>query len=34
MAEHYTRDAERRRLAGQALTMLLAAEDAVKTATS
>jgi integrase len=34
MAEHYTRDAERRRLAGQALTMLLAAEDAVKPATS
>jgi integrase len=34
VAEHYIRDAEQRRLAGQAFTMLLAAEEAAKAAIS
>jgi integrase len=34
MAQKYTKEAERRRLAGQAFTRLLAAEDAARNATS
>jgi hypothetical protein len=34
MAQKYTKEAERRRLAGQAFTRLLAAEDAARDATS